>query len=104
MRGLDLLKFTDEDILDIAINAGAKDCKSTVSFHEIVCEKEEFYKVKSEIEKKVGSFIYSGVEWRSHNYINLNKEQNEKVIQVLEALDEDDDVQDTFINCNLEMI
>ena len=41
------LKFSDEDILDIAINAGAKDCKSTVSFHEIVSEKEEFYKVKS---------------------------------------------------------
>ena len=98
------LKFTDEDILDIAINAGAKDCKSTVSFHEIVCEKEEFYKVKSEIEKKVDNLIYSGVEWRPHNYIDLNKEQNEKVIQVLEALDENDDVQDTFINCNLEMI
>ena len=34
----------------------------------------------------------------------LNKEQNEKVIEVLEALDEDDDVQSTFINCNIEMI
>jgi len=97
-------KFTDEDIFDLAINAGAKDCKSTVNFHEIVSEKEEFYKVKSEIEKKVDNLIYSGVEWRPHNYIDLNKEQNEKVIQVLEALDEDDDVQDTFINCNLEMI
>ena len=63
-----------------------------------------FLKVKSKIEKKVDNFIYSGVEWRPYNYLNLNKEQNEKVIEVLEALDEDDDVQSTFINCNVEMI
>ena len=88
----------------MSINAGAKDCKSTIDFHEIISEKEDFYKVKSEIEKKVDNFIYSGVEWRPYNYLNLNKEQNEKVIEVLEALDEDDDVQSTFINCNIEMI
>ena len=96
-------KFTDEDILEIAINAGAKECVSKADTHEILSEKEDFYKVKSEIEKKVGNFIYSGTEWRPHNYITLTKEQNEKVIQVLEALDEDDDVQNTFINCIIEM-
>ena len=96
-------KFTDEDILEIAINAGAKECVSKDDTHEILSEKEDFYKVKSEIEKKVGNFTYSGTEWRPHNYITLTKEQNEKVIQVLEALDEDDDVQNTFINCIIEM-
>ena len=96
-------KFSNEDILEIAINAGAKDCVSSQEIHEIMSDKEDFYKVKSEIEKKVGNFIYSGTEWRPHNYITLTKEQNEKVIQVLEALDEDDDVQNTFINCIIEM-
>jgi len=96
-------KFSDEDILELAINAGAKDCISTNKFHEIISEKEDFYKVKSEIEKKVDNFEFSGVEWRPHSLINLTKEQNEKVIQLLEALDEDDDVQNTFINCNIEM-
>ena len=96
-------KFTDEDILEIAINAGAKDCTSTATIHEIISEKEDFYKVKNKIEKKVDNFNYSGVEWRPHNYINLTKEQNEKIIKILESLDEDDDVQNTFINCNIEM-
>ena len=31
------------------------------------------------------------------------KEENEKIIQILEALEEDDDVQKTFINCNFVM-
>ncbi len=97
-------KFTDEDILELAINAGAKDCKSTNDFHEIISEKEDFYKIKNELEKKVNNFIYAGIEWRPYVCVNLNKEQNEKVIQVLEALDEDEDVQNTFTNCKIEMV
>ena len=96
-------KFNEEDILEIAINAGAKDCLSLIDIHEIITEKEDFYKVKSEIEKKAGNFEYSSVEWRAINYINLNKEQNKKIVQILESLDEDDDVQNTFVNCKIEI-
>ena len=96
-------KFTDDDILEIAINAGAKDCISGPDIHEIISKREDFYKIKTEIEKKVDNFNYSGIEWRPQTYINLTKEQNEKIIQVLETLDEDDDVQNTFINCNINI-
>ena len=96
-------KFTDEDILEIAINAGAKDCKTTSDFHEIISEKEDFYKVKNIIEKKVDNFNYSGVEWRPYNTIDITKEQNEKILELLESLEDDDDIQNTFINCNIEL-
>ena len=96
-------QLSDELALEIAINAGAKDCKSTEKFHEITSEKEDFYKVKSDIEKKVDSFIYSGVEWRAKNYINLKKDQIDKILHILETLDEDEDIQNTFINCNIEI-
>ncbi len=59
------------------------------------------FKIKNEIEKKVGTFIYSGIEWRANTYLNINKAQSDSVIKVLEALDEDDDVQNIFVNCNL---
>ena len=100
---LDKKKINDEEILEIAINAGAKDCISTNNLHEIISEKENFYKVKNEIEKKVDNSLYSGVEWRAKNLISLTNEQSEKIINILEALDEDEDVQSTFINCNIEM-
>ena len=96
-------KFNDEEILDLAINAGAKDCISLANIHEIVSKKEDFYKVKNNIEKKIDNFNYSGIEWRPNNLINLTNEQNEKVIQILKALDEDEDVQNTFINCNIHI-
>ena len=70
--------------------------------HEIITEKEDFYKVKSEIEKKLDNLMYSGIEWRAHSYLDLNKEQNEKIIEILEALEElDDDVQNIYTNVNL---
>ena len=96
-------KFSDEEMLEIAINAGSKDCISTIDMHEIISEKEDFYKVKSEIEKKIDNFMYSGIEWRAHSYIPIPEEQNENIIFMLEALEEDDDVQNTYINCKIEM-
>ena len=92
-------KFTEEKMLEIAINAGAKDCVSHTEYHEILSKKEDFYKVKSKIEKKIDNFYYSGIEWRPRNYINLSKEQNDQVIKMLETLDKEDDVQNTFVNC-----
>ena len=96
-------KITDESILELAISAGAKDCVSNENIHEIISEKDDFYKVKSEIEKKINSFDYSGIEWRPNNYLKLNSEDNNKISQILEYLDQDEDVQNTFINCNIEM-
>jgi len=96
-------KFTDEDILELSIVVGAKDCISTKDYHEVVSEKEDFYRVKSKLEKKVDSFSYSGIEWRAYNDISLTNEQKEKITQILEVLDEDEDVQSIFINCNIEL-
>jgi YebC/PmpR family DNA-binding regulatory protein len=94
-------EFSDEKIIETAINAGAKDCSSKPEYHEILSEKEDFYKVKNEIEKKVKSFSYSGIEWRPYNYLNISKEQTDKIINILESLDENDDIQNVFINCKI---
>ena len=38
------------------------------------------------------------------NYLSLNKEQNEKIINTLESLEELDDVQNIYTNVNLSEI
>ncbi len=92
-------KLNNETALELAINSGANDCKNLTNFHEIICEKRDFYKVKSEIEKKIGNLMYSGIEWRSHSDINLSEEQKQKILAMLEVLDEIDDIQNIFTNC-----
>ena len=92
-------KLDDNSALELAINSGANDCRSVQEYHEIICEMKDFYKVKNKIENKISNFLYSGIEWRAHNLIKLSNEQKEKVIVMLESLDENDDVQNIFINC-----
>ena len=94
-------KISDEKILELSINAGAKDCSSSPEYHEIITEREDFYKIKSEIEKNVDNFLYSSIEWRPLVYLNISSEESEAVIKMLETLEEDDDVQNTFVNCNI---
>ena len=95
-------KITESDAFEIAINAGAKDCSQIEEIYEIITEKEDFYRIKTTLEKKVDSFVYSAIEWRALSYLDLNKDQTKKMVEVLTALEELDDVQNIFTNANLE--
>ena len=99
---VDKEKIKEEEIFEIAINAGAKDCISFDKIFEIITEKEDFYKIKTELEKKIETFYYSSIEWRPVNTVNLNKDQSEQVSEVLTSLEEIDDVQNVFTNANLK--
>ena len=99
---IDKKKIKEEEIFEIAINAGAKDCVNLDEIFEIVTEKEDFYKIKTELEKKIETFNYSSIEWRPLNYVDLNKDQSEQIVEVLTALEELDDVQNIFTNANLK--
>ena len=99
---VDKEKIKEEEIFEIAINAGAKDCISLDKIFEIITEKEDFYKIKTELEKKIETFNYFSIEWRPVNIVNLNRDQSEQVSEVLTSLEEIDDVQNVFTNANLK--
>jgi len=94
-------KITEEKIFEIASNSGAKDCVTYKDIYEVVSSKEDFYKVKSELDKHINEIVYSGIEWLPNSYISLNKDQSVKIAQILDHLDELDDVQNIFTNVNL---
>ena len=96
---IDNKNFNNDLALELAINSGADECESSKSYHEIICKKKDFYKVKSSVEKKISNLMYSGIEWRAYNILKLSNEQKEKVFNMLESLDEIDDIQNIFINC-----
>ena len=98
-------KLNEEEIFEIATNSGAMDCFNLKKYHEIISDKENFYKVKNEFDKRFDKLEYSGIEWRPINYLNLNEnEQINQVVKILEALDQFDDVQNVFTNVNLENV
>ena len=98
---IDKQKIKEEELFEIAINAGAKDCFNLKEIFEVVTEKDDFYKIKTEIEKKTENLNYSSIEWRPLNYIDLNKEKSSQILEVFNSLEELDDVQNFFTNAKL---
>ena len=92
-------EISDEKILEIAIDAGAKDCISLTNFHEITTNKDDFYKVKNKIRQSIENFSYSGIEWRANSFIDISKDDTKEVENMLELFQEDDDIQNVFHNC-----
>ena len=83
---IEKIKLSEEEYLKLQLMQEQKIVTTLNNFHEIITEKEDFYKIKTEIEKKLENFAYSAIEWRALNYLNLDKEQNEKMIEVLNNL------------------
>jgi len=96
--------ISDEAILELAINAGAEECISNENFHEIYCPKEQFYKVKTAIEKKVDNFIHSGIAWHALNQLDLKEDQYKSAVNLLDSLEEDDDVQNVYTNLKVKKL
>ena len=91
-------EISDENILELAIKAGANECKSDKEFHEIQCSINDIYNVKKELEKKISNFISTGIEWVPLNTIEISKDKKEELINFFETLEEEDDVQNIFSN------
>ena len=94
--------FSESQILELAIDCGAEDCTSKGIYHEIVTTKDNYYKVKTQIDKKIEELISSGIEWQPINKIFLDKEKTNNVLNFLETLEDDDDVQHVYANLDIE--
>jgi len=99
---IDKKNISENDMLELAISGGAEDCSSNGLYHEIITLKENFYKVKTQIEKKIQKFVTSGIEWLPINKISLDQEKTQSVLNFLELLEDDDDVQYVYANLDVD--
>ena len=95
---IDKKEISDERILELAIEAGADECVSNDTFHEIQCSMTDIYNVKKELEKKINNFISTEIEWVPLNSVQIPREKNEDLINFFETLEDDDDVQSVYSN------
>ena len=95
---IDKKEISDERILELAIEAGADECVSNDTFHEIQCSITDIYNIKKELEKKINNFISTEIEWVPLNSVQIPREKNDDLINFFETLEEDDDVQNIYSN------
>ena len=99
---IDKKEASDEKIFEIAIDSGANECISNNEYHEIHTNMNEIFEVKKKLEKDISNFISTELEWIPENLVNLNGDNKDNMIKFLEALDDDDDVQNIFTNAKFE--
>ena len=82
----------------IEIDAGADDVSSSEGGHEIICANDGLAEVQKALEAKFGEPKKSGLVWRPQNTIAVDDESGEKLMKLIEALEENDDVQNVYAN------
>ena len=101
-----IIRFTnktlsDDSTLDFSASVGALDFLKNKNFFEIITKKQDFYRIKNEIEKLASKIIYSGIEWKAKDFICIKEEDLLKLNNMISLLDEDDDIQSVFHNCKI---
>jgi YebC/PmpR family DNA-binding regulatory protein len=91
-------KGTPDDMLEAALEAGADDCASTEDGHEFVCEAAALADVARALEERFGEPRKAGLVWRPQNTVVVDDETGERLLKLVDTLDDHDDVQHVYAN------
>jgi YebC/PmpR family DNA-binding regulatory protein len=92
-------KVADADaMLEAAIEAGADDVVSSEDGHEIYCDQGSLAEVSKALEARFGEPRKSALVWRAQNTVDVDDEAAEKLVRLVESLEDHDDVQNVFVN------
>jgi len=85
-------------MLDAAIEAGAEDVTSSDDGHQVFTTPETLREVAKALEAKFGEARKATLLWKPQNTVALDDEAGEKMLRLIESLDESDDVQNVYAN------
>ena len=87
-----------ETVLEAAIEAGAEDVESDEDGHRIWTAQENLHEVAKALESALGEAESAKLAWRPHNAIELEGSDAEQLVKLIDALEDDDDVQTVWGN------
>ena len=85
-------------MLDAAIEAGADDVISNDDGHQIITTPDTLNDVAKALEARFGEPRKASLLWKPQNTVALDDESGEKVLKLIESLDDSDDVQNVYAN------
>ena len=92
-------KVASEDaMLEAALEAGAEDVATSEDGHEIITTLESLREVAQALEQKFGEPRKAALVWRPQNTISVDDEAGEKILKLVGALEDNDDVQNVYAN------
>jgi YebC/PmpR family DNA-binding regulatory protein len=92
-------KVADADaMLDAAIEAGAEDVTSSENGHEIYAAQDSLRDVAKALEAKFGEPRKAALVWKPQNTVAVDDAQGEKLLKMIDTLNDNDDVQNVYAN------
>jgi YebC/PmpR family DNA-binding regulatory protein len=85
-------------MLEAAIDAGAEDVASSADLHEVYTTVDSLGSVSKALEAKFGEPRKAALTWKPQNTVPVDDEQGEKVLKLIDALNDQDDVQNVYAN------
>ncbi|HAW49503.1 TPA: YebC/PmpR family DNA-binding transcriptional regulator [bacterium] len=99
--GIDTSSINEDDLLEQAISLGADDIKTEESEYEIYVKPDNFEEVKNGLEKHGVKIKYAEIGMVPNSYIKINPQEAKQVLRLVEALEENEDIQHVWSNMDI---
>ncbi len=96
-------KATEDLVMEVAIEAGAEDVRSTDQYHEVVTDPDSFAAVKARLEEKKIPVAVGELSMMPTTEVELDARKADQMMRLMEALEDHDDVQHVWANANFEV-
>lgn len=93
---------SEDDILAIVLDAGADDLQTEEEFYEITTSVENFEPVRKALQENNLKVDNASLQWVAKNTLEVKGEDAEKVMKLIEALEDCDDVQNVYSNADID--
>ena len=89
---------SDDAVMEAAVEAGAEDVESDADGHLITTLFEDLSAVAEALEASLGAPKSTGVVWRPKTEVPVTSAEAATIMKLIDALDDDDDVQNVYLN------
>lgn len=94
--------LNEDDMLMLALDAGAEDVITSEEEFEIITAPGDFEQVKNALEQDNITFTNAEVSWVPKNTVTISGDDAEKMLKMLDAFNEHDDVQNVYANLEID--
>jgi YebC/PmpR family DNA-binding regulatory protein len=92
----------EEQLLEIALNAGADDMQNTGEVYEITCDVDAYERLKETLKEKEIPTQVAEISMVPQSIVPVNEDTTAKrIISLMEAFEDHDDVQNTYANFDI---
>jgi YebC/PmpR family DNA-binding regulatory protein len=87
-----------DDVFEAAVEAGAGNVESGAEGHEITCDPNQFNTVRDALAARFGDPREAHLAWKPQTTVEVGDQHAETLLKLLDALDDNDDVQQVAAN------